>query len=171
MEFIILIIVAIALLVWRDISKNKKAEREERKQQVATIAFKVQDVLEKISTLKTNSAKVNNCGKAIDLLNNAEEYEECKEVITNFDELKSRLTKIQKVLPVVDYVEKSYKHQFKGKDKSEQNSLLDALYEIRQKRITNQDFKDAEVFPEGTGEIITVEGIKQRLAELGWEEK
>jgi GTP1/Obg family GTP-binding protein len=170
MEYVTIVIITIALLIWWQIVKKRKAEKEGRKRQVAMIAFDVQDVLEKISTLKTTGAKVNNCVKAIALLNKAEEYQECREVITNFDELKSRLIKIQKILPVIDYVEKAHKHQFKGKNKSEQNSLLDALYEIRQKELTNQDFIEAEVFPEGTDEIITIEGIEKRLAELGWKE-
>lgn len=170
MEYIVIIVIGIVILVWRDISKNKEAEKERRLQEVARIALKVQDVLEKITYLKTNSAKINNCGKAISLLNKADEYEECHEVIKNFNELKSRLISIQNVLPVVDHIEKSYKHKFKGKAKPEQNSLLDALYEIRQKGITNQDFVEAEVFPEGTGEIVTIEGIQQRLSELGWNE-
>lgn len=167
MEYVIIAIIVVAFLVWQDIAK-RSAEKRERKQKVAIIALKVQDVLDKISNLKTTGAIVNNCGKAISLLNKAEEYEECREVIKNFEELRNRLLKIQKVIPVVDHVEKAYKHRFKGKNKSEQNALLDALYEVRLKGLTNQDFIEANVSPEATGKLITIEAIKGRLTELGW---
>lgn len=169
MELIIAIVIAVIILVWRDQAKKKRQELERRKYEIAQIAFKAQDLFEKISTLKTSTAKANNCGKALNLLAQAEEYPECRQVIQNYDELMERLEAIQKVLPVVDFVEKSYKHKFKAKDKSELNSLQDALFEIKKKGITNQDFEVALVFPEGTGEIITIEGIESRCKQLGWE--
>lgn len=170
MKVIIFIAIVFAVLILLDLSKRKKAEKEERERQVALLAYKIHDLLEKIMSLKTSSAKINNCGKALLLLNQAEEYEECRQVIKNFDELQNRLIRIQQVLPIVDYVEKSYKHRFKNKDSSEKNTLLDALFEIKTKGITNQDILEAEVYPESTGEIITIEGIIGRLKELGWEE-
>ena len=169
MEYVILVLVVIGLLVWGDSAKRKKEEAERRKAEVLRIAGQAQDIFEKIETLKTASAKANNARKARDLLEKAEDFPECKEVITNHDELVDRLEAMEKVLPVVDYVEKSYKHQFKGKEKSELNSLLDALYEIKNKGLTNRDFEIAMVFPEGTGELITIEGIEERCKRLGWE--
>ena len=169
MEFVVFIVAVIAAFVGWNYVKGVNAEKAERKRQLTVIAYQISDILEKITTLKTTSARVNNCSKALGLLDKAEGYEECRQVITNFDVLRSRLDKIQKVLPVVDYVDKSYKHRFKGKDSSEKNTLLDALFEITTKEITNQDIIEAEVYTESAGEIITVEGIKNRLKGLGWE--
>src|SRR5690606_12526509 len=137
--------------------------------EIAEIAIAVQDSLNKIHAVKSSTAKINNCKKALARLRQAEEYPECREVITNYDELKDRLISIPKVLPVVDAVEKAYRFRFKGKDSSELNALKDALYEIMQKNVTNHDFVQAMVFPEATGEILTIEGIRDRCKELGWE--
>jgi GTP1/Obg family GTP-binding protein len=152
------------------IADTRKKEKTARKNEVRNLAIKAQKSIEKINTLKTIGAKENNCASAIKLLSQAEEYEECREIISNFDTLKSQLAKIQKVLPVVNYIEKSYKHKFKGKDKLELDSLLDALYEINKKGITDNDFVIANIFPEATDETITIEGIRNRLVCLGWKE-
>lgn len=76
----------------------------------------------------------------------------------------------EKVKPVIKFINEANKHKFKGNKKSELNALQNALYEIRIKRITNQEIGQSELFPEGTEEIVTVEGIEARLNELGWTE-
>ncbi|MCG8520183.1 MAG: hypothetical protein MI794_19535 [Pseudomonadales bacterium] len=169
MEYVIVILIAVGLLVWRDRVKGKKEEAKRREGEILRIAGQAQEIFEKIQALKTSSAKANNARKARELLERAGTYPECRQIIKNHGELIDRLEAIEKVLPAVDYVEKSYKHQFKGKDKSELNSLLDALYEIQSKGITDRDFETAMVFPEGTGELITIEGIEERCKRLGWE--
>lgn len=133
------------------------------------LADKAQHYLEKVDSVKSYTAKANNCEKALRLLEEADIYPECREIISDYDKLTSRLNSIIKVLPVVGHIEKAYRYQFKGKEAAEKNALLDALYEIRTNEISNEDFWRAEVLPEGTGEIIEIETIESRLKELGWE--
>ena len=75
MDIAIAIFIAIALLIWWNIAKAKSAEKKEHKRIIAKMALDVQDILDKISFYKTTSARVNNCGKAIFLLDKAAEYE------------------------------------------------------------------------------------------------
>lgn len=169
MEYIVITLIVVGLAVWAGRVKQKKEEAERRKAEILRIAYKAQDIVEKMHTVKTSSAKANNCRKAREVLMQATAYPEYREVIRNHGELVDRLEAIEKVLPVINHIEKAYKHQFKSKDKSELNCLQDALYEIQSKGLTDRDFEVAMVFPEGTGELITIDGIKDRCIRLGWE--
>jgi hypothetical protein len=71
---------------------------------------------------------------------------------------------------VINCINQANKHRFKGNQKSELNALQNALYEIRTKKITNQAIIQSELFPEGTEETVTIEGIESHLQELGWTE-
>lgn len=153
------------------INENKKKKEKERRLAIATnYMIEVQRVLEKASTLKTTGAKLNNYVKAEKLLLGSQGFKECGEVVKNYDEILDRVPRMRKVLPAISAVEKSYRHRFKKKHNLELNSLLDAIYEIRSNDITNEDFSVAMIMPEGTGEIVTIEGIESRLGELGWKE-
>jgi type IV secretory pathway TraG/TraD family ATPase VirD4 len=76
----------------------------------------------------------------------------------------------EKVRLVINCINQANKHRFKGNQKSELNALQNALYEIRTKKISNQAIIQSELFPEGTEEAVTIEGIESRLQELGWTE-
>jgi hypothetical protein len=163
---IIAVIVGIIALFYKkaenDVSKEDKAK-------VAMIADKANQYLSKIDSAKTTSSKINNCEKALETLYQAEQFPGCREVIEDYDILIDKIQRVKKVLPVGKYLEKAQKHNFKGKDSSEKNSLLDALYEVRTNNITNQDFEVAELHDDQTGEIVTVQLIENRLRDLGWD--
>lgn len=159
---------AVAIMVARDNARRKQLAAALREQEAARLALKIQAAVDKLESVKTTAAKVNNCQKVLSLLDQAGSSPECVAMITNYGEVVDRLRSIEKVLRAVDHVEKAYKHQFKGNAAAEKNALLDALYEIRTKRVTNRDFDIAMVMPEGTGEIIRIENIQNRLKELGW---
>ena len=171
MEFLIVLVAVAALIFWRAKVTKQKEEAASRKAYVVDVAYKAQKIADKVSELKTNSAKANHCAKAQKLLESISSMPEAREVVKNFDEIFSRLESMQKVFPVIGFVEKSYKHRFKGKAQPELNALQDALYEINTQGIEDKDFEIAMVFPEGTGEIVTIGGIEQRCIELGWEPK
>jgi hypothetical protein len=180
--FIVVVVVGfIAIAIAASMEKEKKrkeAEQAERyiamreeEQAVVAIASKVQAELSEIDSLKGLTARVGHCKKAIGLLHSAKEYWPIyKEVIENYDELEVRLESMQKVLPVIDYVEKAYKARFKGNASSELNALIDALYAVQTGQVTNGDLIRAEIFPEGAfGEIVQIEDVIERAKELGWE--
>lgn len=164
--FIIIVLAIVAIVVLKHFADQKKQQKAE----VARIASKANEYLRKVNSLKTTSSKLKNCEKALDALYTAGAYKECRDVIENYDELILKIETIKKVLPVGDSLDKAKKHNFKQKESSEKNALLDALYEIRTNNITNQDFDIAELHDENSGEIVTVELIEDRLQELGWTE-
>jgi|GEM_PF-1890230 len=140
-----------------------------RRAEVERLAFKAQDACAKLSEMKTATGQSNQAKRAIAILEEAAAYPECHQVIRNYDEMCRRLEAIQKVAPVIDKIEKSYRHKFKGNEKAELNALLDAMYEITTEYITDQDLLDAEMYPSGTGEIVSIAGIRNRCRQLGWE--
>lgn len=167
--FVIFIVLAIGALLLKKYIDSKTRARNQRIAELLSIAERLQNVLNKIDKVKTTSSKVNNCTKALDLINNAFVYPEARKVIENIDELELRVAKIKDVLPIINHLEKSYRHRFKKKEKSELNCLLDALYEIKTNNINNEDFEIAKIYPENTEEMVTIEKITSRAKELGWE--
>lgn len=163
--------IGVGLLMWRDARRKEKAEELEREYEIAVLGEKAQAALNRIESLKTATAKANACGKAISLLKQAEQYPECRQVINGYDALIDRLARAKKVLPVISHIERAYKHKYKGKEKLELNALQDALFDIKVHDVTNQDFDLAGVYPEGTGEIVSIENIEDRCRKLGWEPK
>lgn len=168
--FIIIVVISIVMLVFRDRIVGKRKQKKQRFAEQVQIAKQMQDAFNKIMKVKTTQAKINNCSRALDLMDTLLTYPEAREVVTNIDELRLRVIKIKKVLPVIDYIEKANKHRFKKKDKSELNCLLDALYQIKTNNIEDKDFIIADVYPENTQEIVSIQQIESRAKELGWEE-
>jgi hypothetical protein len=169
--FIIIAIIVIAIWIFAKYIGSQKKLKNQRFAEQVQIARQMQQAFDKIMKVKTTQAKINNCSKALDLMDMLLTYPEAREVVTNIDELRLRVIKIKKVLPVVDYVEKANKHRFKKKDKSELNCLLDTLYGIKTNNIRDEDFIIADVVPGDTGEKVTVPQIRARAKELGWEEE
>lgn len=167
--FLFLLVLFIGGAIAWSFAAVRKEEREKERAEVLALATKAQAQMDKVNRLKTTTAQVNACGKALGYLVGAEEYSCCREVIENYDELLARLRALKKVLPIVGHVEKANKHRFKGKDASEKNALLDALYEIETYKVTDEEVRLADLMPDGMREPIEIEGIRRRLRELGWE--
>lgn len=170
MFWMLFFVALLAGVIWYMVAKHERERKEERLRPIIYDAYQLQKQLKKVNELKTPKSRVTRCEKAIAILEKHAGNTEAREVITNLDEVFQRLKSMKKVIPVVDYVERAYKHEFKGKDNAEKNALLDALYHIRMHRVTNADFFTAGVLPEATGEIIQIENIEKRLRELGWDE-
>jgi len=168
----LIVLLFFGLLIWAYYSnksrKEKKILHAQRVAEIAAIAEQAEELFNSISKAKTAQTKVNKCEKAVNMLLSIEGYPESRDIIKNYDETLIRMTCVKTVLPIIDLIEKSYRNKFKGKDKAELNNLQDAIYEIRKREITNEMFEKALVFPEGTGEIVTTEGIESRCKELGW---
>jgi len=142
---------------------------ELRRAEVERLALKAQNACDRLPDMKTATGQSNQAKRALALLKEADAYPECRQVIRNYDQMCRRLEAIQKVAPVIDKVEKAYRHRFKGKEKPELNALLDALYEVTTGHITDQDIVAAEMYPSGTGEIVSIAGLKERCRQLGWD--
>jgi len=154
----------------QQIDAREKSASEYRKDEVRRIAEKAQAAYDRATDAKTATGQANGAKRAIVILSEAEVYPEYREVIRNYDEMHDHLEAITRVAPVIDKVEKAYRHKFKGNDKAELNALLDALYEIRTQDVTDRDIFNARLFPSGTGEIVSISGIQARCKQLGWSE-
>lgn len=167
----LLVIVGIfALIVYAFAYQSSKREESAKNvEKLQRMASATNQYLNKIQSVKTASAKLNNCDKAIETMQQASAYNECKKVFTNYDRMLNKLYSLKKVIPIDDYIKKADKHAFKGNDKSEKNSLLDALYEIESNNVSNTDFDVVDATHDKTGKPITIEYIESRLQGLGWE--
>ncbi len=168
------VLITIGIIVFAVFCFNfYKWERDKKRQnmfELSQLAEKLNEKLRFMTHGKTLATRVKNCYKSLDIIEEALKYPEAEEVITNIQDLKKRIPSIQKVLPVVDYLNKADKNRFKKKAKPELNNLLDALYEIKENNITDHHFRVADVKPDGESEEIrTIESIKKRAKKLGWE--
>lgn len=172
MEIILAIVVAAFVgLMWAAFAISKAQHGRREQAEIAQLAMNAQAEMENAKNLKTTAGQADAYGRALGYLTAAGEYPICREVIDNYDQIVARVKAAQKVLPVIGHVEKASEHRFKGRDSAEKNALLDALSQIRQYRITDEEMAFAGVMPEATGEIVEIDGIMQRLKELGWEEQ
>ncbi|MEQ9464274.1 MAG: hypothetical protein RJQ10_11495 [Haliea sp.] len=178
MEFIAALVMILVIggivFVSGHATKRKEAEaaakaRAEQVVEVGRLAEQVQNSLAKMETAKTLASRVNHTSRALEHLELAFFYPVCTDVISNAHEIRDRLKAMIRVFPVIDLVEKSYRQRFKGKSAAELSALQDALYEIGMKGITNVEIEQAQIYPEGTGEIVTIESIQDRCRKLGWE--
>lgn len=147
----------------------KREEKQVRHNELISIVQRLTKHLKKVNNAKTVKTRVSNAEKAIELLNMASNYKECRDVLSNFDELYRKLPCMIRTLPVADELNKADKNKFKGKDGPEKNNLLNALYEIETNKITDEEFEIALIHDDTTGEIISKKLIEDRLEELGWE--
>lgn len=156
-------------LIEREAAEKLAAEHQARLDAVSKHILEAGKYAERMLSVKTATARINNAEKALAAMQAAAEYPERYEVIPYCDGMIFKLQAIIKVTPVIESVEKAYRHKFKGNDKAELRALLDALYSIRTGSITNEDILASELMPSGTGEIVQVENIERRCRELGWE--
>ena len=91
-----------------------------------------------------------------------------EEIFKDYENDLANLKATVRVLPIYEFYNKAEKHRFKGKDKSELNVLLDALYEVKKENLFEEDFTRGKVFTDH-GEILTLAMLENRAKELGWE--
>jgi len=163
-----IIIFAVLAFIAYNFWQIKKEAKQLRIKEIHDLVDKAQKAAKRIDEVKGSSAKANNCGKALNFLYAASQYEEYREIINNFDEVTSRLCKLEKVFPIIGYLEKSARYKYKGNDRSEKNALLDVMYEIDKENITELDIIEADITPAGYDKMPSIEDIESRLKELGW---
>ena len=150
-------------------SSKENKERFQRIQELEVIASTVDKLIFSMNESDDLKAKKKRAETILQSLNRASEYPERYEVFDNFDLLYEQVKSMFLVAPVIEHLKKAHKFKFKKKDSSEKNALLDAMYEIEQHNITDDDFLRLGSHNEETGEIISISQIKERLKELGWE--
>lgn len=173
MEYFFALIAAAVVYAYIQLQKKERKTKElaARKSEIVRLGFLAQSHSDRMSSVKTSAAQVNNAQKALSVLYEAGEYHECREVIKNYDEIVEKLDAIIRVAPVMAAMDRAYKHKFKGSQKSELSAMLDALYEIRKNTVNNADILNSGMMPDGTGELVQIENIERRCRELGWDKE
>lgn len=166
--FFLILAVFIVFIVLGVIQKIK----QEKISAFKVIADNINDYANGLNTAKTTKTKLKYCEKALSELHRAETLDDnYKTIFPEHGQLFKKFAALEVVLPVMDHLNKAHKNRFKQKNAAEKNNLLDALYEIKEKAIHDEDFVVADLRNEETGELTTISGIETRLKELGWEPK
>lgn len=153
----------------KTMSSKERKEKFQRIQELESMTNTVDDLIFSLNQSDNLKTKKKRAETILQILNRASQYPEHQEVFNNFDELYDQISSMLLVAPVVEHLKKAHKFRFKKKDASEKNALLDAMYEIEQNNITDDDFDKLGSHNEETGEIISISQIEERLKELGWE--
>lgn len=162
---ILVFILWIALMVYLSVRKKQLAQLAKASKLVKTIQ-KHTDMIENGKTLNT---KLNNCDKAIALLEEVAILDPNEKVIQNRTEMLSRINSAKKVLPIMDALQKVEKAEFKGQKKPALNAILDALFQCREANVTDSDFEIINLTNESDGKLVTIEYLTQKAKDLGWE--
>ncbi len=91
-----------------------------------------------------------------------------RKIMTNYDDFIDTLNRMIKVKPVNEHLRKAAFYNRKSNKFFEKNSLFNARCEIKEHNISDEDLRTVNLQDYITGNILTLTGIKQRLAALGW---
>jgi hypothetical protein len=100
MDFAVILIVLLlptplwVLLIARHF-RNKNIDKKARLTELAKKAEYIKSILDKAQNSGTTATKLINIKKALIIMDDCETYEECRQVIQNYDELKSSLLSLQ----------------------------------------------------------------------------
>jgi NCAIR mutase (PurE)-related protein len=171
----IVVVAAVTFFAYKMLAARQRAQREDQRRKAADraeaerLALAANAELKKVKEAKTTATKEKALTRALEHLREVQFCEAGPQVVENLDGEIRRLHAAISVIAIVDKVEKADRHRFKGSKKAEMNALADALYEIETEGLTSDTFLEAGVAVSGTGEVPTVESIRERLEQLGWE--
>lgn len=92
---------------------------------------------------------------------------EFRNIITNYDSLLKKVQKMILVKSIYVQLEKAEEYHLKNSRKGEKKFLLLALNEMKSKRITDSDLKEAGLQDYLSDTILSTEKIETRLNVLG----
>ncbi len=142
-----------------------KAHKETKLEEKIEVNRLVLDFLEPmVKTEETDSFKIKTryFKKAVRALYQLKDYKNhpmVKEHIIDYDEALKNINALSKVTPLLLYIEKAERAEYKGNKRSEKSYLLDFMYDVEKDEITGQDIKNS-------GLDISISEIKNRIQEL-----
>ena len=161
-------IIIILIIIY--IFHKKRKEKLKNNQVLFEYAKKLFPLIEKVNTLKTVNGRLNNIGLALNLIKQVKSIKNYEAVFIDIDNVEQLLEALQKTLLIEEYIEKAEKSKFKNNKKTELNNLLDAIYLCKENNVKNQDFKICNI-KYNNGNLVTIESLKKRAAELGWNDE
>jgi len=156
--------------VWWRIAKEKAKARAKLEAEIAKLVDKLQKHLDMVQNAKTLSARQNNCTKAITLLQEIKGLDSSSSVSQNTDDLLVKLRALEKTLPIGNVLEKAERAEFKGQTKQACNAYLDAMFQCHKENVTDSDFQTADLRDVTTDERISVDYLKNKARNLGWQD-
>lgn len=92
-----------------------------------------------------------------------------RNIMMNYDELINDFHQlVVKGKSVRLLLEKAKQHYFNEKEILEMNLLFNAYCKIKENNISDEELRTANLQNYITGNILTLEGLEQRLTALGW---
>ena len=167
MILIYIIIALLVLVIYLALRDQYWLNRSNRDRNVLSLLNKANKHLKKLNTLKLTYAKVNNCKKALHYLYEAQKFSYYKEVIDDYDKEVSRIRKMIKVLPLLEYIDKADCIRLKTYRDKKVSLLIDAICYIKLKKITDADIIEANIFQKNRDVQPTIENILDELSVLG----
>ncbi|GMR20561.1 MAG: hypothetical protein BMS9Abin36_1157 [Gammaproteobacteria bacterium] len=162
----ILVFVAIFVIVYF-IRKINRTDREMKK--IAPLIAKMERAVHFVNNGQSTSVRINNARKALELLQQINQYPSAAVRIQDREKLERKLRAFRMALPILEYIERADKNKFKGKKKPELDAILNALYYIKKHSITDEDLLESEFCDDDTGEVYSIGLIKERAKSLGWD--
>ena len=120
-----------------------------------------------IESGKSKGKRKTNTKKAISLLDELNIIGK-KKLISNFSELRERLSVVSKCIDAIDCLDKADKQYFLENTKQEEKYLLEALYHLKMNHITKKEFNDLKAKSEITSQIWSVSYLRERLVNIGY---
>lgn len=91
-----------------------------------------------------------------------------RNIMTDYDDFINKFQLVVKAISVGSFLEKAKQYYFNENKVREMYLLSSAYSKIKASNLSNEDLRAANLQDYTTGKILTLEGIEQRLATLGW---
>lgn len=164
------IVAIIIFFILDSLIKSENIQKETDVEYFKSIS-QIQKYFNNITEGKVLTAAENNCSKAIVLLKELKEKKLRTKQYNEIEDLLDIFYLVQRILPIGDFLEKAQKAEFKGQKNKALNYYLDILYSFKNGKISVIDLEKAQLKSEPSGEIISLEYIKEKAKLLGWKEK
>lgn len=137
------------------------------KTKLYAISSEISKLLQEIKYGKNKQEIGKKASRVIDLMNELE-VNGFHHTVSDFHELKNKMSVLLKISDAADLLDKADKAHFMKNKKQEINFLLEALYSLRSHQTTVREFDSYGLKSEITGEIWTVNLIKKKLLQAGY---
>lgn len=147
-------------------------EITEDKIEVRKLMDKIENIENKLNKSKNYTDKIEFANDIIGYLENIKTMPNYLKILTdeNIDEEMEKMEKEKKywsatikVTEVYDCLAKADKYKFKNNLKSAKSSLMDAVYIITRKNVTDDDFILADMVPVGYDDVVFYKDIQKEL--------
>ena len=170
--FQLCVVLPFKIFLWLSLNALRDAEQKRIKEvkesnHIASIHNKIMGLIPKVEVQASKAIRKTYANKIIELLNALENIGK-SHFDNNFAGLREQVNVVLKTADAIDYLDKADKQYFLNKKKMEIKYLLEAIYSLRIMKVTSQEFNSLQVKCEITGQTWSVDYIKRRLLDAGY---